>query len=202
MSSLKRPLDDTLTTANVPPAKLCHIMHTIVPETGNTSNSEVNIASKDYSSLDSSNGQSNFKVEVECALSSQTIEQPIAFENHVHIPNFGTLTQEEKRKIKMELMYKRKDLEAAKCHESLRNLATLMDAESDECKIKLASAPACAGPALVTHAGQPALEIDPQPLSEEEEMDRNDGLLVEKRKKRMFAVLLSYSGKGYHGLQK
>ncbi|KAF2364972.1 Pseudouridine synthase I TruA [Trinorchestia longiramus] len=43
--------------------------------------------------------------------------------------------------------------------------------------------------------------IDPQPIDAMEEKDLTDGMLNPKRKKKMFAVMLSYSGKGFLGLQ-
>ena len=81
--------------------------------------------------------------------------------------------------------------------QALKALQKLMD----DSKIKLSDDTTIKGPAIVTHLDSPALEINPKPVNPSEEMDLNDGFFVEKRKKRMFAILISYSGKGYHGLQ-
>lgn len=120
-----------------------------------------------------------------------------------HNEDFSEETQlsTSKPKNSLRLLRKRQedDRKAAQVKESKKNFYKLIAEDSDGDALAALNNTETRAPTsvLITHQGAEPLKIDWQPAQDEDEDN-----LIPRRKKRMFAVLLSYSGKGYLGLQK
>ena len=115
------------------------------------------------------------------------------------IYNVSNLSPEERLKKKYERWDKEKTCQMQQTKICDKNLEKMMANYSEEEAFLASDQTTLKGGALLANKNTVPLDIQPQP--DLAGVEKEDGLILEKKKRRMYAMLMSYSGKDYLGMQ-